>query len=152
MPDRTTTAALREFEAAVDGIGWLWRMCAADLVVALHGKMRARDLVVDRDPPWLPVDRGRRPARFLDDLVRTGHAEHSHQPALLTVARRRVTCREAYRLTRKGREAALELLRLGERREPATREALEVLLRMLDPPVAEAEALRRHYAEAVVRG
>lgn len=58
----------------------------------------------------------------------------------------------AYRLTRKGREAALELLRLGERREPATREALEVLLRMLDPPVAEAEALRRHYAEAVVRG
>ena len=70
----------------------------------------------------------------------------------LTVARRRVTCREAYRLTRKGREAALELLRLGERREPATREALEVLLRMLDPPVAEAEALRRHYAEAVVRG
>ena len=23
MPDRTTTAALREFEAAVDGIGWL---------------------------------------------------------------------------------------------------------------------------------
>lgn len=86
MPDRTTTAALREFEAAVDGIGWLWRMCAADLVVALHGKMRARDLVVDRDPPWLPVDRGRRPARFLDDLVRTGHAEHSHQPALLTVA------------------------------------------------------------------
>ena len=92
---RTTTAALREFEAAVDGIGWLWRMCAADLVVALHGKMRARDLVVDRDPPWLPVDRGRRPARFLDDLVRTGHA---------------------------------------------------------DPPQAEADALRRHYAEAVVRG
>ena len=55
----------------------------------------------------------------------------------------------AYRLTRKGREAALELLRLGERREPATR---EVLLRMLDPPQAEADALRRHYAEAVVRG
>ena len=58
MPDRTTTAALREFEAAVDGIGWLWRMCAADLVVALHGKMRARDLVVDRDLPEEECDDG----------------------------------------------------------------------------------------------
>ena len=53
------------------------------------------DAEVPVNPPWLPVDRGRRPARFLDDLVRTGHA---------------------------------------------------------DPPQAEADALRRHYAEAVVRG
>lgn len=144
--DRLTTRALRELDAGVSLLSQLRLMCGRNLVVAVNRGVTADEVLAADPPPWLPIDAGAGPRRHLDAIVRTGHAETSHAASVYRLRKGVLTVREAYRLTRKGREAAAELLRLSEREGPQVlAQTLEILFSVLDPPAAERDALRRHY-------
>lgn len=143
MADRALARADKRLQAMVPVVSWLRRMCARDIMRAVYdGAITVEEILDDRELPWLPIDRGV-DFRDLDALVRTGHAEQALRPAVLHLRSKQLKCVEAYRLTRKGREAVVELFQFDAARDRV--KALEIVAAMFEIRDPDLSALRRHY-------